>query len=59
MAGQAEGVGRRPSNVHRAGEKLAGPASEEKRISPKGPPQATFQKNASFQTYLACVNVGP
>lgn len=59
-AEQGEGVGRRPSNVHCVEERLAGPANEEKRGRlPKGAPQATFQKNASFQTCLACVNVGP
>lgn len=61
-AEQGESVGRRPSNVHCAEERLAGPANEEKRGRlPKGAPlpQATFQKNASFQTCLACVNVGP
>lgn len=57
--GQGEGVGRRPSNVHCV-ERLAEPANEGKRGRlPKGAPQATFQKNASFQTCLACVNVGP
>lgn len=30
-AGQREGVGRRPSNVHCVEERLAGPANEEKR----------------------------
>lgn len=59
-AEQGEGVGRRPSNVHCVEERLAGTANEEKRGRlPKGAPRATFQKNASFQTCLACVNVGP